>query len=108
MYKPTLLVFSLLLSSSIYLVGMGEKNPLRRYTPPSVLGGPKPQQPKPLAESAAMKKTKQDIAGVITQLHEGKALPECMLEGMSRKAKICGLQKELEAALAAQKKFEKK
>ncbi len=107
MHKPSIVVFSLLLlSSSVGLMGMEGDERFPKYTPPpSVLGmvsRPTLAEDSPHAKEriAHCEATTREL---IRNIKNGYQLPVELKGTMCRKARTCGLEKELEAVIAAQK-----
>lgn len=112
MHKPTLLVFSLLLSSSVCLVGMEGKGLPPYVAPPSVLGFHPTSQPQRLGDSPGVRRRiegkKQEILALIAKIRDGYQLPEIAKGSELRKAQAYGLREELERAIADQQKQDEK
>ena len=109
MHKPVLLVFSLLLSSSV-CVGM-EGFP--QHTPqPSVLGFNQTAQPQRLADSPKVRQRirarRKAILDLIAKIRDGYSLPEVVKGAELRRAQAYGLREELEKAIADQKNLNRK
>lgn len=97
MHKPLLLVFSLLLSSSVCLVGMKEEEDRpRQYASPYKLGdSPKARH--------RIENKKRGILELIAKIRGGFQLPVLVETVVIREAQICDLGDDLEQAIINQK-----